>query len=337
MILWCNLHTGFTSGLINLAVYSIGCFVSSIAGGDTPRWKRLTTFVSLISAGVCSLINPKFIQLWTYIPHLYFGHFNKNIIELKPLAIKDLIDPTWIPFLLLSGLAVVWWLRVFRRSAQWNAERVYSLFMIVLLIGLGIGCRRLISFNAVVLMYECAWLRSQSAAGGIGISSQVSDKLKSIFAVNAIWIASTCAIVILGVGLIASGPVKPRVPQPSVAFQYPTEVIDYMKTNPPAGHGFNTPHFGDVMVWNLNPCPQIFIDTRFDMYGAELVDDYYKISLMQPGWEKLLDTYAIEWLFIPPKEALAQHIKDDPLWEVQAEGPTSLYAVRKTITPPATK
>ena len=133
--------------------------------------------------------------------------------------------------------------------------------------------------------------------------------------------------------MIASGPVKPRLPQPSVAFAYPDAVVAYLKEHPPAGHGFNSPHFGDVMIWNLTPCPQIFIDTRFDMYGAALVEEYRAIVACKPGWQELFARYNVDWIFIHDKQPLADWVRSSPDWNVVATSKGALFAVRRLENP----
>ncbi len=178
------------------------------------------------------------------------------------------------------------------------------------------------------MIYECAWLRSLLPPRGNGVLTIASEKLKQLFQVDVGWCALSTGIALSGVLMIATGPVKPRLPQPSSAFVYPDEIISYMRQHPPQGRGFNAPQFGDVMIWNLSPCPQIFLDTRFDMYGATLVDQYRKIVGCRTGWQEMFESYGCDWLFLLKDDPLALKFKDSPQWKTVVSGTNSVFMIR---------
>lgn len=64
--------------------------------------------------------------------------------------------------------------------------------------------------------------------------------------------------------------------------------------------------YGDVMLWYLYPDAEVFIDTRFDMYGEKIVSDYQKMIEAKPGWQETVKDYAIDWYFLPKKSPLAK-------------------------------
>jgi hypothetical protein len=123
--------------------------------------------------------------------------------------------------------------------------------------------------------------------------------------------------------------VKPHLPQASKAFEYPAQVIKYMGEHPAGGRGFNAPQLGDVMIWQLESPPKVFIDTRFDMYGAAIVEDYETIAYCKPGWEQLFRHYDFDWLFINSQEPLAHAVSGSHEWQVFAEDPGSVYMRRQ--------
>lgn len=82
------------------------------------------------------------------------------------------------------------------------------------------------------------------------------------------------------------------------------------------------------MIWDLKPVPQLFIDTRFDMYGADLVHDYQTISDCLPGWDDRFQSYQIDWVFVTPKLPLAKVLKSRSDWKVLQEGSSCIYLER---------
>lgn len=61
-----------------------------------------------------------------------------------------------------------------------------------------------------------------------------------------------------------------------------------------------------------------FVDTRFDVYGSKIVIDSWKIESGLDGWEKLLEQYKIDWIFVPTQSMLAHKLE-------QAEGWKQIY------------
>ena len=199
--------------------------------------------------------------------------------------------------------------------------------LIAVLAYLGFSCRRLIPFNALVLIYECAWLRAALPTRQPGLLALGADKLKQMFKVDATWIAFSTALMFAGLFLIATGPVKPQLPQSSSAFAYPGEVIEYMREHPPVGCGFNAPQLGDVLIWQLHPCPRIFIDTRFDMYGAKPVNDYRSIAACQPV-ARLSRPLPLRLGLRFKRGSTGERSQAKNQWKLLVRGQTSLYFVR---------
>ena len=99
MVLWCNLHTGFTSGLIVLVLYVVFGSLQWVLTKRRGASPYLTACVTLFSTLLATLINPIGIGLWQYLPRLFFGQFNKTIVELQPLGLNDLKKSGLVPVL----------------------------------------------------------------------------------------------------------------------------------------------------------------------------------------------------------------------------------------------
>lgn len=177
MVLWCNMHTGFTGGLVVVAATVAGSLIGVALG--SPRKDLLVQ--SLVSLGACalaSLINPYGIGLWVYIPDLFGLPINQYIQELKPITLTTLADPkSWsftLPFAVLSLLFVVLWVSSLAAPKQnkdaavetvdkWlqvrRAELAIALAMGTVALYCGFSHRRLITFSALILVCEiCALL-----------------------------------------------------------------------------------------------------------------------------------------------------------------------------------
>lgn len=121
---------------------------------------------------------------------------------------------------------------------------------------------------------------------------------------------------IAGVSLVAHRIARPELPGSSVAFKAPFAAVKFIENNP-ARLGrklFNDAQFGDVLIWQLKGNPQVFLDTRFDMYGPKLAGQYQTLLECLDGWQRLLDNYQIDWVFVRPDAPLAKALMADSNW-----------------------
>lgn len=126
--------------------------------------------------------------------------------------------------------------------------------------------------------------------------------------------------------------IPPTIPQDGVGFVTPRGAIMHLAKELPHGRVLNDPQYGDVMIWHLieqdkpillpdpfrvartSDKPKVFIDTRFDMYGPQLVGDYYSIVMLEPGWKEIFDRYRFDWTFLPVNYPLVRKLKEELKW-----------------------
>ncbi len=312
MVLWCNLHSGFVLGIALLLVQAV-CVAISLpksASNQAP-----TVFTCLAASIAASLVNPYGVNLWRYLPDLFFPNFNKHIVELQPLTIHELATPTFLPYI---GLAV---LGIFALARSIKADKralgVFPVALFVLSVAAGIFCRRLIPFSALI---EC-----MTIIQFIAMSKPMRSKVNFL-------VYPMLMIVSVAAGVYWTSTrdtIKLAIPQGSAAFNPPMKALDYLQTNLPAGNLLNDPQFGNVMILHMNPVPKVFIDTRFDMYGSKLVDEYYRLAKCENDFASKLIERNIAWVFMRPQEKLVVQLRQDPHWKVVFEDDHSVILVRQ--------
>lgn len=147
------------------------------------------------------------------------------------------------------------------------------------------------------------------------------------------WPGAMLALSLFGVFMISTRVVKPNIPQGSDAFPAPYDAMTFLSSNLPDGRVFNDAPFGDMMIWYLispekpilaqdpydappvQKKPKVFMDTRFDMYGAPLVSDYYTIRNAKDGWQAVFDKYQFDWVFLKTKAALVKELEKLEDWK----------------------
>lgn len=97
--------------------------------------------------------------------------------------------------------------------------------------------------------------------------------------------------------------------------QYSLEAVNFLKSQTEKGNIFNTYEQGGFLIWQL-PEYKIFVDGRMPAWETPSGKSPYTIYLetlqTQPGWEKTLEEYKINWLFIGSGTFMDLKIKDNP-------------------------
>ena len=422
MMLWANLHTGFTSVFIALSIF---CVVNTIEVLVRPRVRKsvlILPWLAFLSMLMGSCINPFSIGLWKYIPELFFSPLNKFIVELGSINKASLTEWTFYPYFILGALVllvVAKAFRVWQNKGRFPIGFAYSVVMPIGVFIAGICCIRLIPFVVIILCAEVAWLlkghtklskidqsllrstasgvvaseagsggaipndneqqafktettadSNETIDGGIQTSSDevspvdadvrnttarhqlitVNSKISGMLGHGA-WPAMLLLFSLLGVFLISSRVVKPNIPQGSLAFPAPYPAIKVLAKDLPEGRVFNEAGFGDMMIWNLiahekpilgndpftcppvSKQPKVFIDTRFDMYGAPLVSDYFVMRNLKPGWNELFQRYKFDWVFMPPQAPISKQLVKNPEWKAIYNAEDSTILVRTNRHP----
>jgi hypothetical protein len=329
MCLWVNMHTLFLFGMLLPGVYT-ACLVGERFFPELR--KQPFNFTGPILLVVCilgSLVNPWGFDLWTYMPFV-FGRFTETNNEMQPLGVKNALTPAFFPFyiMVLIGLRVLF-LDVLKRPYK-SGDLFFRL-----LIPLGIAG----GFKVVRSIPISGWFILTSLAGSVVPDWQTKSKLLTAVDVkieerikpfSRSWTFSCLLISGMGALLITMA-VPPEAPQGSAAFAPPLKAIQFIEEHPPRGNLLNDPHFGNVMMWQMQHNPPVFIDSRYNLFPYDLLQDYWKMVQCTNGWEDLLKKYDIGWVFLPPNLELPKRLANDRSWHVLYADPSSVIYQRENL------
>jgi hypothetical protein len=315
-VLWCNFHSGFIFGAIFLVAYSlssslIAVFRKSFLAVD---WTviAVTSLLPLLA-----MINPFGLKLLIYLrEQLWFDPFGNSVGEMMPIS---LTNPAFFPFFVLVLAFIGLLLLALRQSLKANQSALFlltSVLVSALPICVAFIHRRLILFAVPVILFECAmimlqWrgappkpaLLSESNANGgerlWGLSMQVVPVLASMISVPLAfaWFGCDNRWDVHALSVVDNG-------------------IDFVKEHAHDRRIFNDFLLGDRMIWLTPEHPLVFLDTRYDMYGSKIVDEYDVISMGQPGWQNLLDKYKVEMVCFFVKSRIADLLREEPEWRM---------------------
>lgn len=349
MVLWANMHTGFTTAFSLVAA----CLLGSIGGalffkGDNKNLLSLFA-IALLGMAAASLVNPYGIGLWLYIPELFFSRMNQFIVELAPLDPSKVIYWPYLALVLLYVFTFVRTILWYRHNVGTIAPEIRSRLLTELSISFLIGSigifnsfktSRLIVFVALMLVAEVSALsglrrllavKEEEPKPQIERNDKGEAIIKSRNHLKGFWwnfdhhtldiwkaggageLAIVCFCALAGVSLIASRVVKPELPASSAAFQVPSRKAIALATGDERlqGRVFNDPQIGDVLIYRSPGKPKVFIDTRFDMYGDEHVLNYRAINECQNGFQQKLAALKVDWVILQPKAPLAKFIRQE--------------------------
>jgi hypothetical protein len=88
----------------------------------------------------------------------------------------------------------------------------------------------------------------------------------------------------------------------------PVAAVDFLKKERITGNMFNNDEFGDYLIYAAWPEYKVFFDGRSDMYGEEIMKEYFAISQIEPEFDDVIEKYAITWIFFDSKSALSQYL-----------------------------
>lgn len=323
MALWSNLHTLFIVGLMILAFYS-GCLVVERLLKFTDAKMDWTVPIALALCIPATLANPYGFTLWQYLPNI-FGPFNDTNNEMQPIGLAHLTSITLYPFFLLIVVSTIIFIKNGLIKPTKSGELFFKLLLPAGIIG-GIKTIRTIPISDLFASAGMAQILGTWSAKASAIDEKIDDLCQPM---QPFWIAITLAIA--GGGAYAMTMViPPEIPQGSAAFHPPLKAIEFIDKNRPQGRLLNDPHFGNVLMWKLDKTPPVFIDSRYNLYGNTLLQDYWKMAENKPEAQQLLDKYAIEWIFLNPKMQLIKALSQDPQWTVLYQDSEGAIVARKS-------
>jgi hypothetical protein len=310
---WCNMHSGFISGLILLAIYAMAFSGQDIYQGRRFSSRTRTIFLALPTCVLATLFNPYGIGLWLYLPNLFFSPVNDHINELRPLDWQALIGmhPFLLCFMVLSYTGVAF------RVWQWrnSLARVFSplsfmsIAIILIATGLCIFRRRLISISVLLMLFESTNFMFPVQAPGKSstelwhrkISYVVLELLVLCFAWRGVVDVSLSGIPIV-------------IPQFTRVVVPPFKGVEFLEKNYQGGRIFSSADLSNMLEFYIKPKAAIFADTRYDAYPIDILRQQEVILKAIGNWRELIDSYKITWIFVRSDAPVGTKLEGDPKW-----------------------
>jgi len=328
MLLWVNVHGGFLVGFVLQAVYLVGEGIQHFykAGARTASAQVLRKLgIVTLLCGLTSLINP-----YGYELHIHVGRYLADRFLMN--AISEFRSPNFhgaaqqcFAFLMLVTIVAL-------ASAR---RRPHPAQMLVMLFAVysGLLATRNLPVASLLLTLMVAPMLSETVAladgtravGWVrGVCARVDrfgSRMKNteLRLTGHVWLV---AGFVLGLWACAHGGRLGSAQLINAYFdpkRFPVEAVTTLAQRQIAEPVFSLDYWGGYLIYRRYPQEKVFIDDRHDFYGAAYIEDYLKVTLAQPGWDKVLDAEHVNWVLMPAESSLASLLRLSPAWKTVHE------------------
>jgi hypothetical protein len=302
MLLWGNLHAGWSIGYLLLFAFIVGEAANNLLGTSTISWQgwRKLVLVTLVSVPFL-LISPFFIDN-LFVP------WNTVNIEALQRFIQEWQSPhfqsreTWPFIAMILLLLLSFWAS--RLKLDWS-----GVFLLSGTLFLALLYRRNISVFALVATPILSHhLDSALRENGLVLRTrQTVPKLMSYLNLGLIIFA------VLGLLLYGFSISRPEKIEENQAEILPLEAVNFLRENALPREMFNSYNWGGYLTFFLPEYP-VFVDGRTDVYGA-FVLDYASIVFAQEGWQAELDKFGVNFVLIEKASVLDIALAEEANWQ----------------------
>ncbi len=290
MVLWANLHGGFTFGIMMVGALGLDAIVSA------PPETRLRTAAQWVGFGLAALVagclTPYGWQsMLMTVRILGLGPALSIIGEWRP---ADFSHFGGLEAVLLLGLGFVLW-----RGVTLPPVRIVILLGLV---HMALSAER----NAEVFGLIAPLVLARPLASQI---ATMRAEPRGAGAPRLLAGAVAALLVVLVPASFALSAAFQFAPNPRIT---PAAAVAALKKAAP-GPVLNQYDFGGYLVYEGVPT---FIDGRTELYGGAFFDRYYKAVTLEdlPGLERLLDAYGIKATLLAPGTPANAWLDQEPGW-----------------------
>lgn len=321
-IFWVNLHASYFIGVGLVGAFLVGELINNWLYRPAQRTPTLPLLLTLTGCLLATLLNPYFLQLWTY-PLTYVTSGTSNPLlrytqEWQSPNFHDLSNLVLVASFVLLALVGITNSASDAERGRWrvNLSRRIDITELIILAVFTFFC-----LQAVRLMPVYGVMVLPLLAGGLARTWPVlsRDGEQPPTSVEG-WINVGVAVVATAVMLLlfATTPSAQTATEPrtDTEYAYPAAAANYIATLPPGTRLYNNFAWGGYLIYRLYPQHFVFIDGRADMYREGIFDDFMVVQNVGVPWRSILDRYGVNTVIWPPGTPLDYALAHEPGWHV---------------------
>ena len=289
-ILWVNVHGSFVLGIALVALYAVS------GTWSWPLHLRLLPLapIAFVSTSLATVINPRGVSLWGFIISASRLSFNRQfVLAWRPF---DIHDPS-----LAFTTATLAAMALAAALAAKQRKLTLPIPAAVLLVGGTLAVSRSLEFLPLFAVATAPTLPSLLPPLLTGRDRPRIPRWEAVAAVG------TGAAVVLA----ACASLSAARYQGTESKVFPVAAAAAVQRGALQGPLFNAFNWGGYVAWALPSNPQ-FVDSRTELYGPGLLNDYMKAA---GGDTAVLDHYRVALVLIETGSPLDRQLAGLPRWE----------------------
>jgi hypothetical protein len=323
MLLWVNLHGGYILGFVILGVYGLSNLLRMLWGATEERPACRDRFRHLFIVGliclVAALVNPFGYHILLF-PFKLLGE--SYLMD----HVNEFISPDFHGY---GSYKAMIYLVVIAAALSVRRFSLVELILVLLLTHMSLYSARHVPLFAIITTPIIVRRLQELLDSGSGAFVRfIHDRGARYAAIDDsakgfLWPLTGMVVIAWAV---AGGTIDYRF-DPKLK---PVAAVEFMEREVIPGRMFNNDEFGDYIVYKSWPKSRVFIDGRLDMYGVELLKEYYKVVNFEEGWEEIVSKYGFGWIIFNTDSFLSRHLVHHPDWQLIYSDPLASIFVRRT-------
>lgn len=359
MLVWVNVHGGFLTGFVLLAIYWIGAvwqwftlgehkFDELLMKSRAAKQASTLALIGLVSLAA-TLVNP---HGWRLHVHIYGYLSNRflmdHIEEFQSPNFHGAAERCFAGLLLLTLVALATKTRPLRLSEE---------LLIVFAAFSGLYASRNIPVSSLLLVLivspllssaVCAWrigsharriqARQASSTFGPSGSATAPTFLERMGAMELslhghLW--AVAALLATGWAVAHDGHLGKHLTMYAHfdSRRFPDRAVDYLEKSNQPNVVLAPDYWGGYLIYRLYPNARVAVDDRHDLYGEQFLKSYLKLIRVEPGWEELLRQYDIQCVLAPQGSALNDILALQGTWREVYRDEVAVVLMRSPQTP----
>jgi hypothetical protein len=320
--LWANLHGGFFVGLVAMGLYTVvrGAQESAENRG-TRRAVRLAALTS--ASTLATLINPYGLRDWTVIAGVIRNPFTLVYVpefHSMFMRIADLYRQQVPLFTFVFALAIM--AALFATFALTPRSDDLALFAVATLITAAALCAERNTALAVIACCIPLCRHAGLLVDHLHRNQNVDMPTHSLLTrpSSQIVLALVAIVLVIHTGLLSN-----RLPASRVK---PVGALAFMHEHGLHGNTLCAFAWADYLIWHDAPNSNIFIESLFEAYYPETVqDDYLAFEEGSPRADEVLNAYPHDFILFPTQSPSSRFMSSRSAWKLVYRDPvSSLFA-----------
>jgi hypothetical protein len=319
MVLWVNLHAGFSIGFILLGGYVTGEALTGLSTREARalHWGRARRLAVVTAVCIPALaLNPYGLQIYS-VPFqtVSIGALQDYIQEWNSPNFHERY--TW-PFIALL-LAVLGAVGAGSRRLTWTS---FGLLSVTIFMSLTAG-RNIALFAVVATPVLTDHLDAALTERG-WVLRTVRRATPRMARLNLLLVLLVLVGALLKVVLVLDA----KAVREAQAQFMPLDAVAYLESAQPDGPIFNSYNWGGYLIFAAPQHP-VFVDGRTDLYGDAFLTKYLDAATGGPAWRMTLDEYGIRLVLMEANSGLARELRADAAWTLAYEDDLAVVFTRE--------